>query len=203
MISLFSIGEQWPVWAVLWDVFIPQFAYSTLLYTTIKNTLGKLTLQVVICFFPPIDCTPQLGREKKSVVWQPESQSCFLPAKINGYRRRENEGRGGRRRPPCGLLYLQASFPLVWWSSTDKSFLTEAKLRGSIIRGAMAENIFTKNRLQPKLLFSTLFQRSWRPIDPFVSCLCWSGSDLLSLPPVVVSSYSSRRKLLLLKQMHF
>lgn len=129
--------------------------------------------------FPPIDCNSAREQTKKSVIWQPWSQRCFLPAKINGYRKSERRRRG----PPYGLLCLRASFSLVWWSATDKSFLTEAKLRGSNNSVNMGEYIlalqFTKNRLRWKtnksLSFSTLLDRSPRPMDCFKFMLEFDG----------------------------
>lgn len=47
---------------------------------------------------------------------------------------------------------------------------------------------------RPKLLFSALFKRSLRPIDPFVSSVCWSGLDLDTLKSFlkVLSRWSAR-----------
>lgn len=147
MVSLFGIWEHWPVWAIL-----QVYSLHTLSSIIIKSTLRKLSLRIVICFFfSSHRLHLSWGTKKKSVVWQPWSQSCFLPARINGYERGERKSERRRRGPPYGLLYLQASFSFVWWSSTDKSFLTEAKLRGSNNCGAMGEHILAARSL-PKLV---------------------------------------------------
>lgn len=59
---------------------------------TVKNTLGKLSLQIVICFsffFFLFPCTASAGEQKMFDNLGPKV--VFLPAKINGYRRREKE----------------------------------------------------------------------------------------------------------------
>lgn len=59
---------------------------------TVKNTLGKLSLQIVICFsffFFYSHVLHLLGNKKMFDNLGPKV--VFLPAKINGYRRREKE----------------------------------------------------------------------------------------------------------------
>lgn len=129
------------------------------------------------------------GRKKKKVLFDNLGPKVvFLPAKINGYRRREKEWEGeartSLRTPLSPGKFFSCLMELNWQEFSHWGEVKgERQLRCHGWKHLSSQ--FTKNRLQGEgnqsCSFSALFKRSWRPMDPFVSSLCWSGLDLDTL----------------------